>query len=84
VALVTGASAGLGAAMAIALAEAGADVAVHGNSRSPANTAARIEAIGRRAMSVTGDLGDRAVSAAWSATSCRTSAASTSSSTTPV
>ena len=62
VALVTGASAGLGAAMAIALAEAGADVAVHGNSRSPANTAARIEGLGRRAMCVTGDLGDRAVS----------------------
>jgi 2-dehydro-3-deoxy-D-gluconate 5-dehydrogenase len=62
VALVTGASAGLGAAMAIALAEAGADVAVHGNSRSPADTAARIEALGRRAMSVNGDLGDRAIS----------------------
>ena len=36
VALVTGASKGLGAAMAIALAGAGADVAVHGNTRSPA------------------------------------------------
>lgn len=33
VALVTGASAGLGAAIAVALAEAGADVAAHGNSR---------------------------------------------------
>jgi len=62
VALVTGASAGLGAAMAIALAEAGADVAVHVNSRSPAGTVARVEAAGRRAMSVTGDLGDRSVS----------------------
>ena len=62
VALVTGASAGMGAAMAIALAEAGADVAVHGNSRSPAGTVARVEAAGRRAVSVTGDLGDRAVS----------------------
>jgi 2-deoxy-D-gluconate 3-dehydrogenase len=62
VALVTGASAGMGAAMAIALAEAGADVAVHGNSRSPADTAARIESRGRRAMQVTGDLADRAVS----------------------
>src|SRR5205085_1253683 len=60
--LVTGASGGLGAAMAIALAEAGADVGVHGNSRSPAATCARIEALGRRAMSLTGDLGDRAVS----------------------
>jgi 2-deoxy-D-gluconate 3-dehydrogenase len=62
VALVTGASAGLGAAMAVALADAGADVAVHGNSRSPADTCARITALGRRAWSVTGDLGDRAVS----------------------
>ncbi len=62
VALVTGASAGLGAAMAVALAQAGADVAAHGNTRSPSNTCARIEAIGRRALSVTGDLGDRAVS----------------------
>jgi 2-deoxy-D-gluconate 3-dehydrogenase len=62
VALVTGASAGLGAAMAIALAEAGADVATHGNSRSPAATCARIASLGRRAMSVTGDLGDRTVS----------------------
>jgi 2-deoxy-D-gluconate 3-dehydrogenase len=62
IALVTGASAGMGAAMAIALAEAGADVAVHGNSRSPADTTARIEAAGRRAMSVSGDLGDRAFS----------------------
>jgi NAD(P)-dependent dehydrogenase (short-subunit alcohol dehydrogenase family) len=34
-ALVTGASAGLGAAIAVALAEAGADVACHGNTRSP-------------------------------------------------
>jgi 2-dehydro-3-deoxy-D-gluconate 5-dehydrogenase len=62
VALVTGASAGMGAAIAIALAEAGADVAVHGNSRSPAATAARIESVGRVALGVTGDLGDRAVS----------------------
>jgi NAD(P)-dependent dehydrogenase (short-subunit alcohol dehydrogenase family) len=35
VALVTGASAGLGASMAIAHAEAGADVVAHGNSRTP-------------------------------------------------
>jgi 2-deoxy-D-gluconate 3-dehydrogenase len=63
VALVTGASAGLGAAMAIALAEAGADVAAHGNTRSPSATCARIEAVGRRSAAITGDLGDRAVSA---------------------
>jgi 2-deoxy-D-gluconate 3-dehydrogenase len=63
VALVTGASQGLGAAMAIALARAGADVAAHGNSRSPAETCSRIEGLGRRATALTGDLRDRAVSA---------------------
>ena len=56
VALVTGASAGLGAAMAVALAEAGADVAVHANSRSPSATTAQIERLGRRSAVVTGDL----------------------------
>jgi len=61
-ALVTGASGGLGAAMAVALAEAGADVVAHGNSRSPADTCARIERAGRRAVAITGDLGDRTVS----------------------
>jgi 2-deoxy-D-gluconate 3-dehydrogenase len=62
VALVTGASAGLGAAMAVALAEAGADVAVHGNTRSPAATCARIEAAGRRWAPLVGDLADPGVS----------------------
>jgi 2-deoxy-D-gluconate 3-dehydrogenase len=56
VALVTGASAGLGAAIAIALAEAGADVACHGNTRSPNTTCDAIAAIGRAALPVTGDL----------------------------
>jgi len=62
VALVTGASAGLGAAIAVALAEAGADVAAHGNTRSAAATCARIEQLGRRTMALTGDLRDRSVS----------------------
>jgi 2-deoxy-D-gluconate 3-dehydrogenase len=56
VALVTGAAAGLGQAIAIALAEAGADVACHGNSRSPEATADAIDQNGRRAFAVTGDL----------------------------
>ena len=56
VALVTGASAGLGQAIAIALAEAGADVACHGNSRSPEATCDAISKLGRSAFSVTGDL----------------------------
>jgi 2-deoxy-D-gluconate 3-dehydrogenase len=60
VALVTGASGGLGAAMAVALAEAGADVAVHGNSRQPTAAHDAVAATGRRAMSVVGDLRDRA------------------------
>ncbi len=59
VALVTGASAGLGAAVAVALAEAGADVACHGNSRSPETTCAAVESAGRRALAVVGDLSQR-------------------------
>jgi 2-deoxy-D-gluconate 3-dehydrogenase len=62
VALVTGASAGLGQSMAIALAAAGADVVLHGNTRVPSEAAARVASLGRRALVVTGDLGDRAVS----------------------
>ena len=59
VALVTGASAGLGAAVAAALAEAGADVACHGNTRAPDATCALVEAAGRRCLGVSGDLSDR-------------------------
>ena len=62
VALVTGASAGLGAAIAIALAEAGADVACHGNSRSPDATCEAIARLTRRTTAVGGDLIDRKVS----------------------
>jgi len=60
VALVTGASRGLGAAIALGLAEAGADVAVHANTRSPEGTCARIRALGRRALPVAGDMADPA------------------------
>ena len=62
VALVTGASAGLGAAIAVALAEAGADVACHGNSRRPDATCEAIARLGRRTAAVKGDLVDREVS----------------------
>jgi len=55
-ALITGASAGLGAAMAIALAEAGADVVCHGNARSPQATCKTIERLGRRATGIQADL----------------------------
>jgi 2-deoxy-D-gluconate 3-dehydrogenase len=61
VALVTGASRGLGAAIATGLAEAGADVAVHGNTRSPDETCGRVRALGRRALPVVGDMADAAV-----------------------
>jgi len=55
VAVVTGANTGIGQAIAIALAEAGADVACVG--RTPAEaTAERIRALGRRAEIVSADL----------------------------
>lgn len=42
--------------MAIALAEAGADVVCHGNSRSPEETCRAIEKLGRRAAGIQADL----------------------------
>jgi 2-deoxy-D-gluconate 3-dehydrogenase len=57
-ALVTGAAGGLGAAIAVGLAEAGADVACHGNRRSPEETVAKIRILGRRAESITSDLSE--------------------------
>lgn len=56
VALVTGASTGLGAAIAIALAEAGAQVACHGNTRSPESTCDQINSSGGVAHAISGDL----------------------------
>jgi 2-deoxy-D-gluconate 3-dehydrogenase len=53
---VTGASVGLGAAIAVALAEAGADVVSHGNSRSPQETCKRVKKAGRRAAAIQADL----------------------------
>ena len=60
VALVTGASRGIGAAIAAGLAEAGADVAVHAHARSPEETCERVRALGRRALAVAGDVADPA------------------------
>jgi 2-dehydro-3-deoxy-D-gluconate 5-dehydrogenase len=59
-ALVTGAGTGIGAALARALAEAGADVACHGNKHVPADTAADIRKLGRRAAVLSGDVRDAA------------------------
>jgi 2-deoxy-D-gluconate 3-dehydrogenase len=60
-ALVTGASRGLGQAIAVGLAEAGADVVCASSHRSGTDdTAAYIHAAGRQAWQVEGDLADRA------------------------
>ena len=60
VALVTGAAAGLGQSMAVALAEAGADVAVHSRVTGQSDeTRERIASLGRRAFRVTGDMADK-------------------------
>jgi 2-deoxy-D-gluconate 3-dehydrogenase len=63
VALVTGAAAGIGAAIAEALAEHGADVACHGNSRPADATAAAVKAQNRKGAAITGNLADRATPA---------------------
>jgi 2-dehydro-3-deoxy-D-gluconate 5-dehydrogenase len=55
VALVTGANTGIGQAIAVALAKAGADVAVAGRSE-PTDTLAAISAAGRKAVNIKADL----------------------------
>jgi len=55
-AIVTGANTGIGQAIAVALAGAGADVALVGRSRAE-ETAARVETTGRRAILIDADLG---------------------------
>lgn len=62
IALVTGASVGLGASIAVALAEAGADVATHCHFEGEAvETCTLIENLGRQSFSVAGDLSDKNV-----------------------
>ena len=61
VAVVTGAGRGIGAATAIALAQAGADVVISSRTEDQLkDVAARIEAAGRRAVLVPADLNDTA------------------------
>jgi NAD(P)-dependent dehydrogenase (short-subunit alcohol dehydrogenase family) len=63
VALVTGSSRGIGRAIAIALAEAGADIAVHGRSAASARhalvTCEAVGTLGRRAEAFEADLTDK-------------------------
>lgn len=59
VALVTGAAQGMGRSMAIALAEAGADLMICDlNAEGVASTAAHIQGLGRRALAVTYDIAE--------------------------
>jgi 2-deoxy-D-gluconate 3-dehydrogenase len=60
-ALVTGSSRGLGAAIAIAFAEAGANVAVHGSSSAPTETQQKLQTLGVKSAALVGDVGDAAV-----------------------
>jgi 2-deoxy-D-gluconate 3-dehydrogenase len=55
-ALVTGSSRGLGAAIAIALAEAGANVACHGRTEEGRATSNKIRQLGRKSIHLAGDI----------------------------
>ncbi|MES2222761.1 MAG: 2-dehydro-3-deoxy-D-gluconate 5-dehydrogenase KduD [Acidobacteriota bacterium] len=61
-ALVTGSSQGLGAGMALAFAQAGANVALHGRNHVSKSTVEQIEKTGARSVTVIGDVSDPAVS----------------------
>lgn len=58
-AIVTGAGRGLGSAIAIGLAKAGADIALVSNSTPAADVAKTIEALGRKAITIQADVSDR-------------------------
>lgn len=60
-ALVTGSSRGLGAGIAVALAEAGANVAIHGSRVVPESTQQALTARGANHFSVVGDVSDGSV-----------------------
>src|SRR5699024_2801096 len=61
VALITGASRGIGAATAILLAKAGADIVVkyHSSEKDAASVVAEVEAQGRRGLAVRADVRDK-------------------------
>jgi len=60
VALVTGSSSGIGAAIAEGIARAGADVVCHATTDGARETSARIQALGRRSLALSADLSERA------------------------
>ncbi|WP_433909712.1 SDR family NAD(P)-dependent oxidoreductase [Sphingomonas yabuuchiae] len=65
--LVTGASAGIGRAAAIGAARHGADVAINyaGNDAAAAEVVREIEALGRRALAIKGDVAEHATAGAF-------------------
>ena len=63
-ALVTGSRRGIGAAIAVALAQAGADVACHGRNPEPGAACDEIRALGRRTSYFAGDVADARACAA--------------------
>jgi len=63
-ALVTGSSRGLGAAIALALAEAGANVGLHGRSDSGESNCDSIRKLGKKTFYLKGDVGDPGVCSA--------------------
>jgi 2-deoxy-D-gluconate 3-dehydrogenase len=62
-ALVTGSSRGLGAGIAVALAQAGANVAVHGSSSPPRAMQQKLRALGVDSIALVGDVADAAICA---------------------
>lgn len=85
VALVTGASRGIGKSIALMLASRGADIVINyaGNTEAAEKTKAEVEALGRKAMVIKADVGDTAACEAMVAEVVKEMGRSTSSSTMP-